>query len=195
LPMTFTLILKEKRIQASLPLPGKVQVINALAAAAIGQALGISAETIAEGLRTFKPAAMRMQVVEREDGVIFINDAYNANPSSMRAAIESFCETYPGRPRWVVLGDMRELGAASREEHEALGRWLKGQPVQKLVLYGRDTRYIAQGAGQGSIPVERYRKKRYLVDALKPRIAAEHPVILFKASRSLKLEDVVSALR
>ena len=176
---------------------GEVQVLNAMAAAAVAYALGVQGKDIVEGLQAFKPAAMRLEVQTRSDQTVIVNDAYNANPSSMRASIESFCRSYLDRPRWLVLGDMRELGDMARLEHEDLGRWITTQPVERVFLYGRDTRHIQKGlytqGFQGA--VERYRKKRYLIDALKRSLSATpKPAILFKASRRLQMEQVSHAL-
>lgn len=196
MPTRFKLHLGEKSFEAELNAPGAIQVVNAVAAAATAWALGIPAELIVGGLKAFKPAAMRLQVHERGDGSILVNDAYNANPSSMRASIESFCQTYPSHPHWLVLGDMRELGTLARSEHRELGEWLAKQAIDKVFLYGRDTRFVRDGmtaAGAGS-KVERFSKKRYLLEALEKALTAEHPAVLFKASRSLQLEQVLNPL-
>ena len=170
--------------------------MNALAAAATAYALEIPASKILEGLRAFEPAAMRMQVVRLPDGTVLINDAYNANPSSVRAAVASFCETYAGQPRWLVLGDMRELGSLAASEHRDIGKWLSTLDLQHIFLYGRDTRFVLDGlrSAGAKMPIDRFQKKRYLVDALQKSLTAQQPVIFFKASRSMKLEDVIAPL-
>jgi UDP-N-acetylmuramoyl-tripeptide--D-alanyl-D-alanine ligase len=140
---------------------------------------------------------MRMEVRMRPDNTIIVNDAYNANPTSMRASIESFCKSYPDRPRWLVLGDMRELGVIARQEHEDLGRWIATQSIERVFLYGRDTRFIQKGvlAQDFKGVVERYKKKRYLIDALQRSLSASpKPALLLKASRRLALEKVSHAL-
>ena len=134
----------------------------------------------------------------RPDGTTIVNDAYNANPSSMRASIESFCRSYPDRPRWLVLGDMRELGPTARQEHDDLGRWIAKQAGRPRFsvrtgqpLYPAGTRRPKAAEAL----VERHRKKRYLIDALNRSLQSQpKPAILFKASRSLKLEQVSHAL-
>jgi UDP-N-acetylmuramoyl-tripeptide--D-alanyl-D-alanine ligase len=196
-PLRFTLLLAKEKYPVTLPVLGELQVLNAMAAAAVAHALGVPGKDIVEGLASFKPAAMRMEVHVRSDQTVIINDAYNANPSSMRASIESFSRSYPDRPRWLVLGDMRELGAIARDEHETLGRWIAAQAVDRVFLYGRDTRFIFQGMHTQGFKgiVERYRKKRYLIDALAKALSAgPKAAVLFKASRSLQLEKVSHAL-
>jgi len=193
----FSLLLGKEAVPVTLNVVGEVQVLNAMAAAAVAYALKISSKQIVEGLESFKAVPMRMQAATRPDGTTIVNDAYNANPSSMRASIDSFCRSYPDRPRWLVLGDMRELGPIARQEHDDLGRWIAQQPVDRVFLYGRDSRFIQQGLmteGRGSL-VERYRKKRYLIESLNRSLQGpSKPAILFKASRSLKLEQVSHAL-
>jgi len=234
----FTLRLEGQSYPSVLQTPGRLQVLNATAAAATALALGIEAETIVEGLHAFKPASMRMQALTRRDGTVIVNDAYNANPSSVRLSVASFCESYKGRTKWAVLGDMRELGAVARSEHQAFGEWLRTQELARVFLYGRDTRFIASGLENPSenMKVERFKKKRYLTARLQellsqsgaspgrhsPRSLAgnpsgrtlkmdprqghsgmttddsanfcDQPAILFKASRSLKLEQVIEAI-
>jgi UDP-N-acetylmuramoyl-tripeptide--D-alanyl-D-alanine ligase len=165
-------------------------------AAAVAYALEVGAKEIVEGLQSFQPVPMRVETHVRADGVILVNDAYNANPSSVRVSVESFAQSYPDRPRWVVLGDMRELGAVSRQEHAELGEWLGHQPLERIFLYGRDSRFteaaIRAAGFQGN--VERFRKKRYLIDALQGSLEAEKAAVLFKASRKLALEQVIRPL-
>lgn len=196
-PLRFSLVLGKERYPVVLQVLGEVQVLNAMAAAAVAHALGISPENIVAGLQTFEPAVMRMEVHARPDGVVVVNDAYNANPSSMHASIESFCRSYPDKPRWLVLGDMRELGVLARAEHEELGRWIVTQGVARVFLYGRDTRHLLQGlsASRYAGAVQRFRKKRYLIAALNTALQTGlKPAILCKASRRLALEEVSHAL-
>lgn len=194
--VTFTLFLESKSFVVTLPTSGAVQATNAMSAAAVAWSLNMSPEDIVAGLAAFKPAPMRLEACPGPNGVTLINDAYNANPSSVRASVESFCQSYKGRSRWVVLGDMRELGTHAKSEHEQLGQWLATMPIDRIFLYGRDTRftlsgYLSEGKAES---IERYRKKRYLIDALLKSFEKNAPAVLFKASRSMRLEDVVSAL-
>jgi UDP-N-acetylmuramoyl-tripeptide--D-alanyl-D-alanine ligase len=196
-PLRFTLHLEKNSFSVALQVMGEIQVMNAMAAAAVAYALDISGEDIVQGLESFKPAAMRLEVRKRPDGVVVVNDSYNANPSSMHASIESFCRSYPNTPRWLILGDMRELGSIARQEHEDLGRWIGSQSVDRVFLYGRDTRFVQAGlSGQNFRgTVERFRKKRELISAVTRSLQTERkPAILLKASRRLQLEQVSHAL-
>lgn len=191
----FTLKIGGQTASTQIPLPGRFQVSNALAAAAVAQSLGIGIEEIARGLADFRPVAMRMQPIAHPSGALLINDAYNANPTSVRASITSLVDGYADRPRWLVLGDMRELGASAREEHRALGAWLSTQALDRVFLYGRDTRFVLEtlNPSRSNLIVARYKKKRRLLADLQ-RSLPQKPVVLFKASRSMKLEQVIQAL-
>ncbi len=196
-PLRFTLKLGSAAYPVVLQVSGVLQVQNALAAAALAYALGISPDMIVGGLQQFKSTAMRMEVRTTRAQITLVNDAYNANPSSMRASIESFCRSYPDRPKWLVLSDMRELGPGAPQEHRELGQWLAPWPLERLYLYGRDARYIQEGALAAHFKgaVERYRKKVKLIEALQQALANEtKTAILFKASRRMKLEEVTHAL-
>ena len=122
---------------------------NALAAAAVGVAVGYGSR--AASLRALSGATprsrWRMEVTERADGLIMINDAYNASPESMRAALKSLKRSPTGRRCWAVLGEMRELGDCSVAEHDAIGRLAVRLDVQRLVVVGEGARPIYQAAG------------------------------------------------
>jgi UDP-N-acetylmuramoyl-tripeptide--D-alanyl-D-alanine ligase len=193
----FTLNVRGQRVPVRLPVPGKFQVLNALAAAAAAHAIGVPLSDIGQGLSAFQPVAMRMQVLSHPSGALLINDAYNANPSSVRASVLGFCQSYSRRPRWLVLGDMRELGGGAKTEHRDLGLWLAEQPLERLFLYGRDTRFIQEGvmSRTKAFRIERFRKKRQLAEELKKALSSKSgPVILFKASRAMQLEQLIHAL-
>jgi UDP-N-acetylmuramoyl-tripeptide--D-alanyl-D-alanine ligase len=191
----FVLNIRGKRETIRMQIPGRFQVFNALAAAAAAHAAGASLSEIVAGLAAFRPVAMRMQSLPHPSGALLINDAYNANPNSVRAAVSSFCQSYRQRPRWLVLGDMRELGAGAAQEHRDLGVWLTSQPLERVYLYGRDTRFVLEGLAKrpASMQVSRFRKKRQLLAELQTEIVRQ-PVILFKGSRSMKLEQLINPL-
>jgi len=120
---SFTLVTDEGSAHVALGLHGEHHVANALAVAAVALAVGMSLHTVAEALGDARPLSRwRMEVHERADGVTIVNDAYNANPDSMRAALKALATMGRGRRTWAVLGEMRELGPESVTEHDAIGQ-------------------------------------------------------------------------
>ncbi|GAA0324195.1 UDP-N-acetylmuramoyl-tripeptide--D-alanyl-D-alanine ligase [Kineococcus aurantiacus] len=130
-----------------LRLHGEHQVTNALAAAAVALGTGGSVGDVAAALSAADPASPgRMQVVERADGVTVVHDAYNANPDSVRAALKALVGMAGGRRTWAVLGEMLELGAASRDEHDLVGRTVVRLDVDQLLVVGAGARPVYTGA-------------------------------------------------
>lgn len=147
---SFQLVTADGTAQVSLRLVGEHQVSNALAVAAAALALGMPLPDVASRLSAALPRSRwRMEVTERPDGVTVVNDAYNANPESMRAALKTLVSLRPasGEGRtWAVLGEMRELGESSVAEHDAIGRLAVRLNVSRLVAVGDGARAIHQGA-------------------------------------------------
>lgn len=194
---SFCLLLpgKSRHTPVSIKVHGIHNVTNALAAAAVGFALNLSGATIAQGLARFRPAAMRSQIVAHH-GVQIINDCYNANPASMKAALELLAHWSPARERVAVLGDMLELGRDSRQLHREVGQDLASLPLSRLVACGELGREIAQGARQAGVP---HSSIIELPDAsaasewLKKTVR-QGDVVLVKASRGMKMEQIVQVL-
>jgi UDP-N-acetylmuramoyl-tripeptide--D-alanyl-D-alanine ligase len=129
------------RAPVTLQLHGEHHVANALAVAAVVLSLGLPVEAAAAGLSAAAPVSRwRMEVVERPDGVTVVNDAYNANPESMRAALQALAAMAGGRRSWAVLGEMRELGALSSAEHAELARVAGDLGIARLVVVGAGAR-------------------------------------------------------
>lgn len=180
--------------EVTLRLYGEHHVSNALAAAAVAGELGMPAEEIAEALsHAGTLSRWRMEVSERADGVTIVNDAYNANPDSVRAALRALAAMGRGRRTWAVLGEMAELGDESLAEHDAVGRLAVRLNVQKLVAVGgREAVWLDMGAknegswGEESVHVS---DAQAAVDLLR-RELRPGDVVLVKASRSVGLERV-----
>jgi len=133
--------------RVSLPLHGEHHVGNALAVIAVALECGLPVADITSALATATPASRwRMEVTERPDGVTVVNDAYNANPDSMRAALKALVAMGHGRRTWAVLGSMLELGDESVAEHDAIGRLAVRLNVSRLVVVGETARPMASGA-------------------------------------------------
>jgi UDP-N-acetylmuramoyl-tripeptide--D-alanyl-D-alanine ligase len=182
-----------------LQLVGAHHVSNALAAAAVASAVGMPATDIAAALAVARPASRwRMEVTERPDGVVVINDAYNANPESMRAALDALVTvaTRRGGRALAVLGTMAELGAAERTEHEALGRLAAQPAIARVVAVGEPARSIERAAAlEGSWNGEAswVPDAEAAITVLRNEVRAGD-VVLVKASRAAGLERVGEAL-
>ena len=174
------------------PLPGEHVIRNALLAIAAGRQAGVDWNRIRQALMAYEPAPMRWAEV-RQDGVLFINDAYNANPVSMRAALAAFSRVHVKGMRWLALGGMRELGKTEREEHLRLGREIACGGWAGLVTVGELGATIAEGARIAGWPEEKTvscRNHAEAAKALRKRVQVEDGVLL-KASRGEHMEDVL----
>ncbi len=144
---SFTLVTEQGSAHVALGLHGEHHVGNALAVAAVALTVGMVLPDVAAALGEARPLSRwRMEVRERADGVTIVNDAYNANPESMRAALNALAVMGKGRRTWAVLGEMRELGEGSGREHEALGRLAVRLNVSRVVAVGDRTQAIDGGA-------------------------------------------------
>ncbi|WP_322924548.1 UDP-N-acetylmuramoyl-tripeptide--D-alanyl-D-alanine ligase [Paenibacillus campi] len=178
----------------TLPLPGVHNVTNALAAMAIAVHYGVTIEQMRTGLSELKLSGMRIEQVEGADGVVLLNDAYNASPSSMKAALDVLDGMKDYRRRIAVLGDMLELGADERMYHEQMGAYA-AEHTDLLFTYGERGRHIAAAARTQMSPelVYEYTSKSALISALLDTVQ-QGDVVLFKASRGMRLEEVLQAL-
>jgi UDP-N-acetylmuramoyl-tripeptide--D-alanyl-D-alanine ligase len=176
--------------RVTLPLHGEHHVGNALAVIAVALECGQGIDDIVAALSTATPASRwRMEVTERADGVTVVNDAYNANPDSMRAALKALVAMGRGRRTWAVLGSMLELGDDSTTEHDAIGRLAVRLNISRLVVVGETARPMATGAQhEGSWGDEAV----WVPDAdaahdLLERELSPGDVVLFKSSRDAGL--------
>ncbi len=199
---SFTLCTPQGRAAVRLGLHGEHQVSNALAAAAAAFAVGADVQQVARSLSAARPASRwRMEVTERPDGVTVINDAYNANPESVRAALKALAAmgrsgAQGPRRTWAVLGSMLELGASSVAEHDAVGRLAVRLNISRLVAVGDEARPVHNGAAhEGSWGEESawVPDAAAALDLVGPQLAPGD-VVLVKASRSIGLEQVAAAL-
>ncbi len=168
---------------ATLAIPGIHNVRNALAAAACAHAVGITARTIAQGLTAFRPYTGRLQVKQAVGGATLIDDSYNANPDSVRAAIDVLASC--PAPTVLVLGDMGEVGERSSEFHREVGEYARTKGVTQLLAMGEATRETVEAFGPNA---RHFDSVQDLISNLKGN------TILVKGSRFMKMERVVAAL-
>lgn len=174
-------------VDLTLPLPGKHNVMNALAAAACAVAVGCPVAAIARGLANVAAAPGRLQL-DRYNGRQILNDSYNANPASLEAAVEVLLDL-PG-PHWLVLGEMAELGVDAERLHREAGRRAAQQGVEKLYTLGPLAGAAAKGFGNAS---RHFETMNGLIAALQGDLPSAVSVLV-KGSRSAHMEQVVAAL-
>ncbi len=177
------LCLPDGEADATLAIPGLHNVRNALAAAACASAVNIPVKTIGEGLTEFRPYAGRLQVKHSPRGLTVIDDSYNANPDSVRAAIDVLASC--PAPTALVLGDMGEVGAQGPEFHREVGRYARDRGITRLLALGDAAAHAAESFGAGAAHFA-------TVEELVSKV--EGKTILVKGSRFMKMERVVAAL-
>ena len=177
----------DRRIPVHIPAYGTYMVYAALAGASVGMALGLSDEDIARGILNFENIGHRSRVVCAPFGTL-VDDCYNANPNSNRAAIDSLANL-PGR-KVCILGDMLELGEDSNALHMALGEYIRASGVELLITQGEEAAYIAKGAGDIA---EHFETKQELIQALSS-LLQRGDTVLVKASHGARFEDIVDVL-
>ena len=194
--VTFTLHLPHASVAVQLPLPGRHNVQNALAAAAAAWVLDVPVDDIAAGLADFKPCPGRMELIELADDLLILDDSYNANPLSMRAALDALHDLgRPGR-RIAVLGDMLELGHAARDLHREVGL-LAAERADWLFTLGELARDIAAGAAEHGLDnthIVASTTVEALVSQLRPLLQPGDRVLV-KGSRGMRMERVSALLR
>lgn len=178
----------DKAVPTHLLLPGKHSVANALAAAACALAVGVTLEQVATGLQKFTGEKGRMQIFSGPRHCTVVDDTYNANPGSVRAAIDYL----GGRPghRILVLGDLGELGESAAQIHRDIGNYAAQQNISELWSHGPLSKHTSSAFGA---PGKNYVDKEALVEELLKRLDADC-VILVKGSRSARMEDVVQGI-
>lgn len=184
----FDLACGQKTVPVRLPLLGAHNVSNAVMAAGLATAVGVSPEQIRTGLELAQPAKGRLNVHQCSDRLIVIDDTYNANPASMKAAIDVLVQM-PGR-HVLVCGDMGELGAKTEEGHREVGEWAKMKKVDALYAVGQYASFTLDGFGSSQ---HRHSDQQQLLQDLERELEGVVS-ILVKGSRSARMENVVEAI-
>jgi len=184
----FELCWSSGRVLVSLPLPGKHNIANALAAACAANALDVKWESIKTALSNLNSVKGRLEITALESGYTVINDTYNANPSSTRAALDVLANAKGLRV--VILGDMGELGADAKSLHEQAGRYAKEGRADALYACGQFADSVASGYGTGALS---FASKAELIERLMKELRPG-ATYLIKGSRSAAMEEVVDEM-
>jgi UDP-N-acetylmuramoyl-tripeptide--D-alanyl-D-alanine ligase len=183
-----TLTASQGMVQFELPLPGRHNVMNALAAAAACLAADVSLGTVAEALSGHGGVKGRLQQRAGRHDALIVDDTYNANPDSMRAAIDVLA-AQPGR-RILVMGDMGEAGEAAGQFHDEIGGYAKSRGIDKLFALGDLSVAAVHNFDAGA---RHFRKLEELVAALKSELGPD-VTVLVKGSRFMRMERIVEAI-
>ncbi len=193
---TFTLHLPSAARACTLSLQGVHNVHNACAAAALGYACKVPIDALVSGLEHSLPEVGRQEVHTSASGVTVINDAYNANPDSMRASLTWFASLQVTGKRYAVLGDMGELGSYAQASHEGIGALIPSLPLDKIIVVGTLARFIASAAQKAGYPdscikicESRDEALHYLEEQL-----SSGDAVLIKASHAMELDRIAKGL-
>jgi UDP-N-acetylmuramoyl-tripeptide--D-alanyl-D-alanine ligase len=180
----------------TVPMAGEHNAFNALAAIAIGNWLKVQPEQAQLGLKQMVPTGMRMEVVKTVTGLTVMNDAYNASPTSMKAAIEWIGMLNGYRRKFVVLGDMLELGPNAEMFHREMGKLLTPKVVDAVLTYGPQAAWIAEEAKVhfDEENVQHFDDHAAIAEVIRAH-TNEQDIVLVKASRGMKLEQVIAFLK
>ena len=184
----FTLRAPQGSIPIELHLAGRHNVLNSLCAAAAASAAGATLDEVRSGLATMRPVPGRLQFKTAPSGAWIVDDSYNANPSSMKAGIEVLAAV--DARRWLVMGDMGELGDYAVDSHGEIGRYARVNRIERLFATGKLSALAVEAFGSGA---EWFADTEALARAVNAELSRE-VCVLVKGSRSNRLERVVEAL-
>ena len=193
--LSFTLSIQKKKVPVTLHVPGDFMCLNALAAAAIGHTVGIPIQEIATALESFRPVKGRLNLHQTGAGLTIIDDTYNANPASVKAAVTTLTKMARSQAALVVLGDMLELGSASFELHREIGFFSAKAGVSQLYATGKFAGAVLEGARDGGMKTKDIfsgSKTGILQELL--RVTKPGDWLLIKGSRGMRMETLVKDL-
>lgn len=180
---------KSKKFHVALPVPGQHNAVNALAAISVGLKLKVKEKRIISALKDFSSAAKRMEVLS-QNGITVLNDTYNSNPDSVIAALRTLASVRTEGRKFVVLGDMKELGESSKREHTNIGAIASGLKFHGMFAHGPFSKYTSEAYGSDA---RHFDSKDDLSLELK-KVLRSGDVVLIKGSRGMKMEEVVQRL-
>jgi Alr-MurF fusion protein len=183
-------------LDISLPVAGRFNIVNALAAAAAGKMLGASLKNIKKGLEDFRPSPMRLEIHTTVTGITLINDTYNSDPASVKGAIDALTKVGQGRRKIAILSEMLDLGLHSREEHIAVGADVARAGIDYLITVGENAKLIGRAASsEGFNPANISHARTYSEAARElEKVMNRGDVVLFKGSRWFRLERLAREL-
>jgi UDP-N-acetylmuramoyl-tripeptide--D-alanyl-D-alanine ligase len=188
------LCMPQGQCQVEIPALGEHMVYPALVASVIGERYGLTREEIVQGILHFAPTKMRMNILRRGDGITILNDAYNANPQSMRAAIQVLA-TSKGKTKIAVLGDMFELGPLAPALHAGVGECAAKAGIDCLVCAGELAQHIADAATAQGMTEVYWRPNKKEAMAVLEQVVKPNCTVLVKASRGMAFEELVDFIK
>ncbi len=194
--ISFQLHLPDADLTVDLSVPGHFMVLNALAAAAVGNLLKVSAEEIKTGLERFQPVWGRMDIFQTANGIHIIDDTYNANPESMKAAITTLRTLRRNNRSLFVAGDMLELGDQAESLHKQVGTWAAAASIDKLLITGAFANAVVAGAINAEMrSADIFTGTREEILELLKQSLKPGDWILIKGSRGARMETIVKGLK
>lgn len=182
--------MREKMFRVQLSVPGMHATRNALAAATVGYFFEIASKNIQRGLKKFRAVSKRMEVQE-VGGVKILNDTYNANPESVRSALETLLSIKVRGKQIVVLADMLELGKASEIEHIKIGKMISRTPVSCLLTFGQMAKMIHEHA---NVPLKKHYNNKQKLTKDVTNLLSSGDIVLVKGSRGMRMEEIVMSI-
>ena len=191
--MTCRIVAPSGEFPVEIPALGDHMIYPTLMAAAVGEHFGLTHQQIADGVLHFAPTKMRMNILHRGDGITILNDTYNANPQSMRAAVQVLSNAN-GEHKIAVLGDMFELGPLAPALHAGIGEYLGKAGIQCLVAVGELAKHIYTAAQEAGVPQCFYCETKEQAKPVLDGLVKPDATILVKASRGMAMEELVEYL-
>ncbi|MCU5067737.1 MULTISPECIES: UDP-N-acetylmuramoyl-tripeptide--D-alanyl-D-alanine ligase [Bacillus cereus group] len=184
--------LNNTKIQYDVPLHGKHNILNAIVGIAVGQFYKVPIEKIQEALQQINITQMRFQFLTAKTGFTIINDAWNASPSSMKAAIETLQKLNAYEKKIIVIGDMLELGKEAKTYHREIGKMLNEESIQYVFTYGALSEIVAEEARKNyhTGKVQSFDNKDEIAEEIL-KVITKKDVVLLKGSRGMALEEIV----
>ncbi|MDA1866948.1 UDP-N-acetylmuramoyl-tripeptide--D-alanyl-D-alanine ligase [Bacillus thuringiensis] len=184
--------LNHSKIQYDVPLHGKHNIFNTIVGIAVGQFYKVPIEKIQEALQQINITQMRFQFLTAKTGFTIINDAWNASPSSMRAAIETLQKLNAYKKKIIVIGDMLELGKKAETYHREIGKMLNEESIQYVFTYGELAKIVAEEARKNyhTGKIKSFDNKAKIAEEVL-KVITKKDVVLLKGSRGMALEEIV----